>query len=74
MRVGHDLPVTSDAHRLLKTFDEGELHTDIETLHALLADDFRSIGDQGYLLDKVQRIGKFAEFSYTSLERPRKWG
>ena len=42
--------------------------TRISALQALLADDFRSIGDQGYVLDKAQWVGKFVDFSYTSLQ------
>jgi hypothetical protein len=63
-----DLLVTFNAHRLHQAFDEAELHVDTDTLQALLADDFRSIGEQGYMLDKAQWIGKFAEFTYISLE------
>jgi hypothetical protein len=60
--------VTSDIHRLQRAFDEAELGADTDALRALLADDFQSIGDQGYVLDKAAWIGKFAEFAYTSLE------
>lgn len=66
--VRQNLRVTSDAHRLQQAFDEAELHADTDTLQALLADDFRSIGDQGYVLDKDQWIAKFAEFAYISLD------
>jgi hypothetical protein len=66
--VGQNLLVISDVHRLHQVFDEAEFRADTDTLRALLADDFRSIGDQGYVLDKAQWIGKFAEFAYTSLE------
>ena len=60
--------MTSDIYRLHQTFDEAERRADTDTLQALLADDFRSIGDQGYMLDKAQWIGKFTEFAYASLE------
>jgi uncharacterized protein DUF4440 len=60
--------VTSDIHRLRSAFDEAELSADAEALTALLAEDFRSIGEQGFVLDKAQWIGKFAEFAYTGLE------
>lgn len=60
--------MTTDVHRLRQAFDEAELRADTDTLNALLADDFRSIGEQGYVLDKAQWVGKFAEFGYTSLE------
>jgi len=59
--------VTFD-HQLPRAFDEAEAHADLEALDALLADDFRSIGEQGYVLDKAGWLGKFAEFAYTSLE------
>lgn len=32
----------------------------------MLADDFRSIGERGYLLDKRQRIDRHADFAYQS--------
>ncbi|MEU8335984.1 nuclear transport factor 2 family protein [Micromonospora tulbaghiae] len=60
--------MVSDVQRLQRAFDEAELRADTDALDALLADDFRSIGEQGYVLDKAQWIGKFAEFGYTSLE------
>lgn len=60
--------MTTDVRRLQQSFDEAELGADTDALDALLADDFRSIGDQGYVLDKAQWVGKFAEFAYTSLE------
>jgi hypothetical protein len=60
--------VTSDVHRLQTAFEEAERRADTDTLRRLLAEDFRSIGDQGYVLDKARWIGKFAEFAYTSLE------
>lgn len=66
--VGKDLLVTTDVRRLQQAFDEAERGADTDALNALLADDFRSIGEQGYVLDKAQRVGKFAEFAYTSLE------
>src|SRR5690349_13657602 len=66
--VGHNLPVTADAHGLQQAFAEAEFQADTSALRALLADDFRSIGDQGYMLDKAQWLGKFADFSYASLQ------
>jgi len=59
--------VSSTIHGLRRAFEEAELGADADALNALLADDFRSIGEQGYVLDKGQWIGKFAEFAYTSL-------
>jgi hypothetical protein len=60
--------MTFDVQRLPQAFDEAESSGDVNSLNALLADDFRSIGEQGYVLDKAQWLGKFAEFSYVSLE------
>ena len=57
-----------DIHRLQRAFDEAELRGDAESLDALLADDFQSIGEQGYVLNKAQWLDKFTEFAYTSLE------
>ncbi|MGX6605255.1 nuclear transport factor 2 family protein [Micromonosporaceae bacterium Da 78-11] len=56
-----------DIHRLHRAFDEAESRGDAEALDTLLADDFRSIGERGYVLDKAQWLGKFTEFSYLSL-------
>jgi hypothetical protein len=52
--IGHNPFVTADIHRLHQAFEDAELRADTDTLQALLADDFRSIGDQGYVLDKAQ--------------------
>ncbi|MCZ7438094.1 nuclear transport factor 2 family protein [Micromonospora sp. WMMC241] len=60
--------MSAEIRRLHHAFDEAELRADAGALDALLADDFHSIGEQGYVLDKSQWIGKFAEFAYTSLE------
>ncbi|MEV6635352.1 nuclear transport factor 2 family protein [Actinoplanes sp. NPDC051470] len=60
--------MTSGVERLRDAFDEAELRADVDALNALLADDFRSIGEQGHVLDKARWVGKFAEFAYVSLE------
>ncbi|GAB7036898.1 MULTISPECIES: nuclear transport factor 2 family protein [Catenuloplanes] len=60
--------MTVDVYDLQRAFDEAELRGDAESLDGMLADDFRSIGEQGFVLDKAQWLGKFAEFAYTSLE------
>ncbi|BCJ48642.1 hypothetical protein Asp14428_01170 [Actinoplanes sp. NBRC 14428] len=57
-----------DIQRLARAFDEAESSGDTESLSRLLADDFCSIGEQGYVLDKAQWLGKFGEFAYESLE------
>jgi hypothetical protein len=55
--------VISDVRGLHQAFEEAELRADTGTLQALLADDFRSIGDQGYVLDKAQWIKAWVEQS-----------
>lgn len=60
--------MTSDIHRLLRAFDEAEATADTDALNGLLTEDFKSIGEQGYVLDKAQWLAKFTEFSYISLE------
>ncbi|AGL18519.1 nuclear transport factor 2 family protein [Actinoplanes sp. N902-109] len=60
--------MTTDIERLRRSFEQAELNADTGALQTLLADDFRSIGDQGYLLSKAQWIGKFADFAYLSLD------
>ncbi|MEU4421845.1 hypothetical protein AB0F81_14565 [Actinoplanes sp. NPDC024001] len=46
--------MTVDIHCLQRAFDEAESRGDTESLQALLAHDFRSIGEQGHVLDKAQ--------------------
>ena len=58
----------TDVLLLSRAFERAELRADADALRALLADDFRSIGEQGYVLDKGQWIGKFGDFAYVSIE------
>ncbi|WP_067501300.1 nuclear transport factor 2 family protein [Actinoplanes sp. TFC3] len=60
--------MTVDMLHLQRAFDKAESQGDTESLDGLLTDDFRSIGEQGFVLDKAQWLGKFTEFAYTSLE------
>jgi hypothetical protein len=60
--------MSSEPRILQQAFAEAESQADTDTLRTLLTDDFRSIGDQGYVLDKAQWLGKFVDFSYTSLQ------
>ena len=57
--------MASEIDRLRSGFDAAERPA---ALGRLLADDFRSIGEQGFVLDEEQWIGKFADFAYTSLD------
>ena len=52
----------------LWAFDDAELRGDAAGLDALLADDFLSIGEQGYQLGKREWIGRHRDFRYLSVE------
>jgi ketosteroid isomerase-like protein len=60
--------VTAGIRELQRAFDDAERHADTGRLSALLADDFLSIGEQGFQLDKRQWIARHADFAYLSLE------
>jgi hypothetical protein len=57
-----------DILELQQAFDDAELRADASRLASLLADDFLSIGEQGYQLDKRQWIGRHGDFRYLSIE------
>lgn len=58
----------ADIRELQQAFDDAELHADTDRLNTLLADDFISIGERGFQLDKRQWIARHADFAYLSLE------
>jgi hypothetical protein len=60
--------VADDILELARAFGDAELRGDAERLGALLADDFLSIGEQGYQLGKREWIGRPGEFRYRSIE------
>jgi hypothetical protein len=60
--------VADDILELARAFDEAELHGDPGRLGALLAEDFLSIGEQGYQLGKREWIGRHRDFRYLSIE------
>jgi hypothetical protein len=60
--------MSTDLLPFVRAFDDAELRGDTDRLDALLADDFMSIGDRGFLLDKRQWIDTHADFGYRSLE------
>jgi hypothetical protein len=60
--------VTSDIRELQQAFHDAELHADTHRLNSLLADDFMSIGERGFQLDKQQWIDRHADFAYLSLD------
>ncbi len=63
-----DNQVIADIRELQQAFDDAELHADTDRLNTLLADDFISIGERGFQLDKRQWIARHADFAYLSLE------
>ena len=56
-----------DILRLQREFDDAELGADTERLDRLIADDFLSIGEQGYLLNKAQWIARHDDFGFQAL-------
>ncbi len=58
----------TDIRELQQAFDNAELHADTDRLNTLLADDFMSIGERGYQLNKRQWIDRHVDFAYHSLE------
>jgi hypothetical protein len=63
-----DNQVIADIRELQQAFDDAELHADTDRLNSLLADDFLSIGERGFQLDKRQWIARHADFAYLSLD------
>lgn len=63
-----DAGVDDDILDLQRTFDDAELQADTRRLDALLVDDFLSIGERGFVLDKQQWITRHKDFRYLSLE------
>jgi Domain of unknown function (DUF4440) len=62
------LSVADDILALQRAFDEAELSADVARLGELLAEDFLSIGEQGFVLGKREWIGRHGEFRYLSIE------
>ena len=60
--------VTDDILELQRAFDDAEMHGDAGRLGALLADDFQSIGEQGFVLGKREWISRHADFRYLAVE------
>jgi hypothetical protein len=60
--------VEDDILELQRAFDDAELHGDASRLGDLLADDFLSIGEQGYQLGKQEWISRHGDFHYLAVE------
>jgi ketosteroid isomerase-like protein len=67
-RSGMMSSAADDILELQRAFDDAELHGDAIRLEALLADDFASIGEQGYQLDKRAWIDRHRDFRYLAIE------
>lgn len=63
-----ELPDVAEILRLQREFDEVELAGDPARARSLLAEDFRSIGEQGFLLDKEQWLAVREDFRFLTLE------
>jgi ketosteroid isomerase-like protein len=60
--------VADDILALQRAFDQAELNADVARLGDLLAEDFLSIGEQGFVLGKREWIGRHGEFRYLSID------
>jgi hypothetical protein len=60
--------MTDDVLTAQHAFDTAELRADTGRLAVLLADDFRSIGERGYVLDKQQWIARHGDFRFLSVD------
>jgi hypothetical protein len=60
--------VADEILELQDAFDDAELRGDAVRLDSLLADDFLSVGEQGYVLGKQEWIGRHGDFRYLSVE------
>jgi ketosteroid isomerase-like protein len=60
--------MADDILELHRAFDEAELHCDTARLEDLLADDFASIGEQGFQLGKQEWIDRHRDFHYLAIE------
>jgi hypothetical protein len=65
---GENNRVADDILELQRAFDDAELQADTGRLAGLLADDFLSIGERGFQLDKRQWIDRHREFRYLAIE------
>ena len=62
---------TDEILRLSHDFDEADLHADTERLQTLLTEDFFSIGDQGYVLNRqgwIDRLGEYRLIKYETTD------
>ena len=60
--------MTDEILTVQHAFDDAELHGDTARLESLLADDFRSIGERGYVLNKPQWIDRHTDFRYLRVD------
>jgi hypothetical protein len=60
--------VADEILELRNAFDDAEMRGDADRLESLLADDFLSIGEQGFVLGKQEWIGRHGDFRYLAVE------
>jgi hypothetical protein len=60
--------VADDIVALHRELNEAELRGDLARIRELLADDFMSIGERGYLLGRQEWLDIHGEFAYQALE------
>jgi hypothetical protein len=62
------MPDVEQIPQVMNAFRDAELSADADRLETLLADDFLSIGEQGYVLNTDEWIRRHEDFRYHTLE------
>jgi hypothetical protein len=62
------MAMMNEIMQVMSEFHQAELHGRRDQLAALLTEDFTSIGERGYVLDKTQWIDRHDEFRYLSVD------
>ncbi|HST85141.1 MAG TPA: nuclear transport factor 2 family protein [Kineosporiaceae bacterium] len=57
-----------DLLKVRQAFDDAELRADRAELDSMLVDDFLSIGERGFVLDKRQWIARHDDFRYLGID------
>ncbi len=62
------MAMMNEIMQVMSEFHQAELHGRRDQLAGLLTEDFTSIGERGYVLDKAQWIDRHDEFRYLSVD------
>ena len=62
------MTLEDEVREVQQTFDRAELDGDTVALRGLIAEDFRSIGPKGYIMDKEAWIARHEHFTYQALD------